>query len=179
MSSIAVSVVNVVDGVTIAGSNGAHSLVGTVAEDTLRGLGGNDTLNGGGGADALEGGNGHDTLLGGLGSDLLIGGDGGDRFIFTSIGDSQVGAEDVISDFSRADKDRISVEGIDANANAAGDQSFTFIGNGAFTGAAGQLRYEQSDGNTFVLGDVNGDGVADFSIQVSGLVSFGSGDLLL
>lgn len=176
---LAVSVTNVVDGVTLTGGNGANTLTGTVAEDTLHGLGGGDTLNGAAGADVLDGGNGNDTLNGGLGGDLLIGGDGADRFVLTSTGDSQAGAVDVISDFLRADKDRISVTGIDANANAAGDQNFSFIGSGSFTGTAGQLRYEQADGNTFVMGDVNGDGVADFVIQVNSLVDLRSGDFLL
>lgn len=177
--SLAVAVANVVDGVTLTGTNGANTLTGTVAEDTLRGLGGSDTLNGGGGADSLEGGSGNDTLNGGLGGDLLIGGGGADRFVFSSTGDSQAGAIDVIGDFSRADKDRISVTGIDANTNAAGDQNFTFLGNGAFTGTAGQLRYEQSGGNTMVMGDVNGDGIADFVIQLSGVVNLGSGDFIV
>ncbi|MDP9421702.1 MAG: cadherin domain-containing protein [Pseudomonadota bacterium] len=176
---LAVSVANVVDGVTLTGSSGSNSLTGTAAEDTLRGLGGNDALNGAGGADVLDGGSGNDTLTGGLGSDILIGGGGADRFVFSSTGDSRVGAADVISDFSRADKDRISVTGVDANMNAAGDQAFSFIGNSAFTGSAGQLRYEQSNGDTFVMGDVNGDGVADFAIQVVGLINFSSGDFLL
>lgn len=177
--SVAVSVANVVDGMTLTGTNGANNLTGTTAEDTLYGLGGNDTLWGGGGADVLQGDSGNDTLYGGWGSDLLIGGDGADRFLFSSIADTQVGAADVIGDFKRIDKDRISLAGIDANATAGGDQAFTFIGNGAFTGTAGQLRYELSEGNTYVMGDVNGDGVADFAIQVSGLVNFASGDFLL
>ncbi|HYC94869.1 MAG TPA: cadherin domain-containing protein, partial [Sphingomicrobium sp.] len=177
--SVAVSIANVVDGVTLTGTNSGNTLNGTAAEDTLRGLGGNDTLNGAGGADVLEGGNGNDTLNGGLGSDMLMGGDGADRFVFASTNDSQAGAADVIGDFSRTSKDRISVTGIDANANAAGDQNFTFIGNVAFSGTAGQLRYEQSNGNTFVMGDVNGDGVADFAIQVIGVINFSSGDFLL
>lgn len=176
--SLAVSVANVVDGVTLTGTNGGNMLNGTAAEDTLYGLGGNDSLWGGGGADLLQGDSGNDTLYGGWGSDLLIGGNGADRFLFTSLADSEVGAADVIGDFKRIDKDRISVAGIDANVNAAGDQAFTFIGNGAFTGSAGQLRYEQSNGNTFVTGDVNGDGAADFVIQVNGLVNLGSVDFI-
>lgn len=177
--SLAVSVVNVVDGVTLTGTNGANQLNGTTAEDTLRGLGGNDTLWGGLGADSLYGDSGNDTLYGGWGSDTLIGGIGADRFLYSSIADTQVGAADVIGDFKHIDKDRIGLSGIDANANAGGDQSFTFIGSGAFTGTAGQLRYEQSGGNTFVMGDVNGDGVAEFAIEVIGNVSFVSGDFVL
>lgn len=89
------------------------------------------------------------------------------------------GSTDIIGDFSRSDRDRVSLSGIDANTNAAGNQAFAFIASGSFTGVAGQLRYQQTGANTFVMGDVNGDGIADFVIQVSGLVNFGSGDFIL
>jgi len=44
---------------------------------------------------------------------------------------------------------------------------------------AGQLRYAQAGGNTFVMGDVNGDAVADFTIQVAGTLFLSSGDFVL
>jgi hypothetical protein len=61
----------------------------------------------------------------------------------------------------------------------AGNQGFTFLGAGAFTGTAGQLRYEQISGDTFVTGDTNGDGVADFMIRLDGLHTLRSGDFIL
>ena len=86
---------------------------------------------------------------------------------------------DVIRDFSGAggDGDRIDLSYMDANAtNAEGpDDAFTFLGtDAAFTGAAGQL--------TFALGvlegDVNGDRVADFQIQVSNVIALAASDFL-
>jgi Ca2+-binding RTX toxin-like protein len=177
--ALSVSVANIVDGVTLTGTSGGNTLTGTVAEDTLRGLGGIDILNGGAGADLLDGGIGNDTLIGGAGADTLVGGAGADRFVFASTADSTASARDVIYDFSRADKDRISLSDIDANSNAGRDQKFALIGTEAFSGQAGELRYEHSDGNTRVKGDVNGDAIADFVIEVMGLVSFNSGDFLL
>jgi Ca2+-binding RTX toxin-like protein len=177
--AIAVSVANVADGVTLTGSGGGNTLTGTVAEDIIRGLGGNDELNGGAGADMLDGGTGNDTLVGEIGADTLFGGTGADRFVFTSPADSAVATPDVISDFSRSERDRISLSDIDANSRVGGDQKFAFIGSAAFSAVAGQLRFEQTNGNTRVMADVNGDGVADFAIQVTGLVSFTSGDFLL
>ena len=177
--ALAITVGNVVDGVTLTGTNGSNTLTGTTAEDNLWGLGGNDTLSAGAGSDVLDGGKGNDTLTGGLGSDTLRGGDGQDVFAYGSINDSLSGSTDIIGDFSRSDRDRISLSGIDANTNAAGDQAFAFIASGSFTGVAGQLRYQQTGANTFVMGDVNGDGIADFVIQVGGLVNFGSGDFIL
>lgn len=177
--AIAVSVANLADGLTLTGSNGANLLTGTVAEDTIRGFGGNDELSGGAGGDVLDGGTGNDTLIGGAGSDSLVGGSGADRFVFTSLMDSIIVVPDVIADFSRSDKDRIYLSDIDANTRVSGDQKFAFIGSAAFTGVAGQLRYAQTSSSMLVTGDVNGDGVADFAIQVTGLVSFTSGDFLL
>ena len=75
--------------------------------------------------------------------------------------------------------DKISLSAIDANVNLAGDQAFTWIGTGNFTGVAGQLRYYQSGGDTFVVGDVNGDGQADFAIQIDPLLTLGATQFIL
>jgi len=53
------------------------------------------------------------------------------------------------------------------------------VGAGAFTGTAGELRAEQIDGNTFVQGDTNGDGIADFVIRVDGLQALTGSDFIL
>jgi Ca2+-binding RTX toxin-like protein len=176
---IAVSIANEADGISLTGTGGGNTLTGTVAEDTIRGLGGNDELTGGAGADMLDGGTGSDTLDGGTGTDTLFGGAGADRFVVTSPADSAVATPDVIADFSRSEKDRILLSDIDANSGIGGDQKFSFIGTTAFGGVAGQLRYEQMNGNTHVMADVNGDGEADFLIQVTGVVGFTPGDFLL
>ena len=89
-----------------------------------------------------------------------------------------------LSDFGSTVRARLSdgyalVRNCAGRARVGGDQKFAFIGGAAFSGVVGQLRYEQANGSTHVMGDVNGDGVADFVIQVTGLVSFTSGDFLL
>ena len=65
---------------------------------------------------------------------------------------------------------------IDAVAGGA-DNAFSFIGAGAFSGTAGQLRAYSSGGSNYVAGDVNGDGVADFTIQTNLLLA--SSDFIL
>ncbi len=159
--NLAVSVNNVVDGSTINGTNSANTLNGTVAEDVI------------------DGRNGNDTISGGLGADRLIGGSGADRFVYGATNHSNAANMDIIQDFSRSQGDRISLSAIDANGNLAGDQAFTFIGSAAFGNVAGQLRYAQVNGNTFVEGDVNGDGIADLVIQLTGNVNLLGSDFIL
>ncbi len=127
---------------------------------------GDDTLIGGAGADDLQGGAGSDTLNGGLGADLLQGGTGADTFVYGATAESSGSGIDQILDFESGDK--IDLSAIDADGNAAnGDTAFTFIGESAFTGAAGELRAVFANGAWTVEGDTNGDGVADLILSVT------------
>jgi hypothetical protein len=64
--------------------------------------------------------------------------------------------------------DKIDFSPIDANGtNGAINDAFTFIGNQAFGGVAGQLRVYDTADAQIIEGDVNGDGVADFAIEVA------------
>jgi serralysin len=133
------------------------------------GIGGSarDVLWGNQVANRLEGRGGDDVLNGFEGADTLIGGSGNDLFVFTHLESG-----DQIVDFARGD--RIDLRGLDANANRAGDQAFTFIGADAFT-RAGQLRF---DGTT-LSGDVDGDGIADFAVVIVNHASLMSSDFFL
>ncbi|MBO3759600.1 calcium-binding protein [Ciceribacter sp. L1K23] len=163
-------------GDTILGTDGANRLWGDGGSDVLRGYGGNDRLYGGSGNDTLSGGANNDLLVGGSGRDSLSGGSGSDAFIFTSLSDSRPGSQrDTITDFSRSQHDYIDLSAIDADTTRGGNQAFDFIGRSSFSGDAGELRF--SGGVLFA--DVNGDGVSDFQIKVSGLTSMSSGDFIL
>jgi hypothetical protein len=59
-----------------------------------------------------------------------------------------------------------------------GDQAFTWLDTGGFTGSAGQLREYTTNGIHYVAGDLNGDKVADFTIQVLGKSDLNSADIL-
>ena len=39
---------------------------------------------------------------------------------------------------------------IDADVYAAGNQAFTFVGTGAFSGRPGEIRFYHSGGNTYI-----------------------------
>lgn len=117
----------------------------------------------GAGNDLLLGGAGADTLYGGLGADLLDGGPGGDTYIYLAAAESAPGAEDEIN-FSAGD--RINLSAIDANTGTP-QEAFAFVGAAAFSGAGGELRAYQANGQWFVEGDIDGDKAADFVIIVN------------
>ncbi len=126
------------------------------------------TIFGGAGADTLKGGAGDDLIYAGAGSDTLTGGGGSDLFQFRDILDSTVSAPDRVIDFA-ADRDKIDLSFIDANSGVDGDQAFRSIGNAAFSKSAGELRYAFDAASNLwkVEGDTNGDGLADFLIDLT------------
>jgi VCBS repeat-containing protein len=172
-SNVAPGVQMTVDGAKLRGTetlvfNGAAELDGS-----FRIIGG---ING----DTLTGGQNGDILQGKGGADRLTGGGGGDTFGYASVSDSGGSAIDRILDFTPG-TDRIDLARIDANGLAAGDQAFSWIGAGAFTGVAGQLRVHQDGNSWFVQGDTDGDGQADLVIALTlqGPTPLGAGDFSL
>jgi Ca2+-binding RTX toxin-like protein len=144
--------------VTGNGNAGANTIVGNALANVLRGLADNDVL------------------VGGLGADLLFGGTGSDQFRIDALAESTVAAPDRILDFSFAAAtglDQVDLRAIDANTFQNGNQAFRFIGSAAFGGtgaaSAGELRVVAgATAGTFVAsGDVNGNGVADFSVSIT------------
>jgi Ca2+-binding RTX toxin-like protein len=160
------------------GSNVANIILGKGGDDLLDGLGGADELMGNAGNDTIHGGSGDDLLIGGSGADVLTGGGDGDLFRFSD-GDSGTGAgADRINDYVNW-VDKIDLRGVDANSGSAGDQAFTFIGTAAFSGTAGELRYTFDGTDTWLQGDITGDGVSDFEIVFTGSVGLYGTDFYL
>jgi hypothetical protein len=144
-----------------------ENLIGGSGNNTFLGNGDANRLDGGAGRDTLDGRAGDDVLIGGLDMDTLTGGAGSDTFVFNTIADSKRGASaDRITDF-QSGLDKIDLSGIDAISGTATNDAFTFIGTGAFTKKAGELRYSTSSSGTTIAGDVNGDGLADFEIVLT------------
>ncbi|WP_249154380.1 M10 family metallopeptidase [Bradyrhizobium manausense] len=153
------------------GGTGNDTIIGNAIANVLKGGGGNDTLSGGGG---------NDTLVGGTGVDIMTGGDGADTFVFAA-GDSSpaVGQHDQITDFTHG-VDHIDLSSMDAIPSTAASDSFHFIGVSAFDGRAGELNfyYDGARGVTVLQGDTNGDGVADFAIDLVGKLTITAADLV-
>ena len=160
--------------------------VGNTLNNVITGNKGNNTLAGGAGIDTLLGLAGNDVLRGDAGRDVLSGGAGNDTFDFNLVSDTgkTTSMRDLITDFVRGN-DKIDVSGIDANGAGAGLTAFSWKGAAAFSGVAGQLHYRlenptgTANDKTIVEGDTNGDRVADFHIELRGLVSLAGTDFVL
>ncbi|WP_160828564.1 M10 family metallopeptidase C-terminal domain-containing protein [Nitrosomonas sp. JL21] len=148
------------------GNSAANVITGNSNGNLLSGVSGNDTISGGAGGDII---------IGGTGTDTMTGGSGSDDFDYNAITESAVGASrDVITDFAH-NSDDIDFSSLDADLNVAGNQAFTFIGNVAFTGTAGEVRFFTSGADVIVQLDTQGDGnqTADFEIQLNGAAAVG------
>ena len=175
------------------GGTGRDSLRGGDGDDTIYGGSGNKSgamitvgagkpweiqaqpgLFGGDGNDYLDGGRGKDWIDGGRGKDTMVGGTEKDTFDFNTKNDSGTGhARDVILDFT-SNKDVIDLSDIDAKAGH-GNQAFHYIGDLAFSGHKGELRFH----NEILSADRNGDGVADFQVKLADVDYLRDQDLIL
>jgi Ca2+-binding RTX toxin-like protein len=146
---------------------------GNALANTIFGNDGNNQIGGLAGDDVLNGGAGNDTITGGAGKDLNTGSGGLDTIKYNALSDSGVtfATRDAINTFAHGDK--IDLSAIDANTGLAGNQAFTFKTD--FTHHAGELQFDQVATNSFLItADVNGDAVADFSLNLYTAPGFGA-----
>ncbi|WP_050531880.1 calcium-binding protein [Pseudaestuariivita atlantica] len=163
--------------------DGIDQLRGDAGDNIFRTGGVSDRLYGRAGDDMLFGEAGADAFYGGLGADIMTGGsDAGrrDRYIYFNASESGVGTgnRDVITDYV-AGEDRIELSRIDADLTQGFKQRFDFIGDAAFSGTGGELRFEQQGGITLVQADRDGDGMADFEIELTGTHTLTTDDFLI
>jgi hypothetical protein len=152
------------DQITINGTGGADSLIAPQLLSTV--------INGKAGADTIVASGADDFIKGGGGVDIMSGNDGIDMFVYGSLGESGVGSgkRDKITDFLSGNS-RFDFEAIDAIKSTAVDDAFTFIGQQAFSGNGGEIRFAKNTGLgiTIVALDVDGGG-ADMQIELAGLI---------
>lgn len=126
-------------------------------DDTIHGTPGPDTLVGTAGRDLFVIGQGQDNITGGLGLDAF-------RFLPTALSPAAANTF-TFEDFSRTAGEKLDLSRIDAIPGGL-DNPFTFIGNAAFNGTPGQLRYTDTGPTRLIQGNTNNDLIADLTIIV-------------
>jgi Ca2+-binding RTX toxin-like protein len=162
------------EGVAITGSDDPDVL--DFSSISLMGIAEIDAYSGN---DTVVGWTSDDVIVGADGADLMSGGVGADVFLYWWEGDSPAGSgRDIITDFTPG-VDNVDLSYIDAKSTISGNQAFTYIGTAAFGSVAGELRYVNSGGATIVMADRDGDGTADFEIELTGTLTLSSADFML
>ena len=179
--------------ITGADGDGRLTVTGGAERDVITGSAGDDVLNGGAG---------DDWLIGFVGADPLIGGDGVDTVevrvakphgatISLLEGTCEVrgeidrleGIENVLgtgfADRIRGDDGANRLDGGYGDWTQDGVQHFTFIGEAAFSGAAGELRVTATGGAALLSADLNGDAEADYVVRLDGASTLTAADLIL
>jgi Ca2+-binding RTX toxin-like protein len=188
----------------VGGGTGNDTIRGNVGDDTLYGSLGNDDLAGGGGNDVILAGDGGDTIyaglgddfvgggtgidvifagaganriylgegddhgVGGFGRDVFTGGPGADTFYFHSAGQIGIGAaRSVITDFE-AGTDRINFSALNTQFNDA---------SGLIGGGTTSFYYFAASG--LLIGDQDGNAVADWVLELSGAPAVTASDFVL
>ena len=95
-----------------------------------------------------------------------------DTFVFRN--DYLSSTPQTISDFDSG-VDKIDLRQIDANMNLTDDQAFFYIDENVFSGKAGELNFI----NGILSGDLDGDGVADLQVMITGVSSLAWDDFFL
>lgn len=107
-------------GTSVAGTSNTQGFSGAVNVDANT-FTGKLTINGSASADIITGGSGDDTIQGMAGADTLKGNGGKDTFVYTTLADSLVAANDTIVDFtSGTDKIDVGATQLAAIASAGG-----------------------------------------------------------
>ena len=184
---------------SIRGNNRANTLEGDEQNDYINARGGHDVITAMGGNDNVRAGNGNDYIDSGLGDDMVYAGRGGDTVIgnlgadrlylggrndldtdtvvYITHRDSLVGngQRDRIYQFDQGE-DLIDLSAIDANIHQQDNQDFLFNQ----MQAANNAIWIVDNGNHLVVnGDINGDSVADFEIEIRNINSLDEDDFIL
>lgn len=174
----------------ILGGPGKTVIRGGPGNDVLTAGSGKDWVYGGAGTDAIYGGSGNDTLVGGSGTDtiyagtghmVMVGGSGADTFVFGPGGTGGLLATtaDVIQRFRPGLGDMIDLSAFDSQLPLAAGGHLNFIGTAAFSGHAGELRYDVTGTSVALTGDLTGAGTASFMIVLTGTASLAATQLVL
>ncbi len=160
-----------VDNFDLSADSSTHALTiaGGGSNDIITGRAAADRLYGGTGVDTIDGGDGNDLIYGGAGADILIGGAGDDTFRDPNNNDIITGGSgsDLFNIFSFAFATNFEITDFSVDDTIETQGNVTFLGQGAFTGIAREVRYEKIGGETLIHIDDDGDMVTDTTITLS------------
>ena len=88
---------------------------------------------------------------------------------YTVIAESPAQAPDLVFDFNAARGDQIDVSAIDAISGTMENDEFIFVGDDAFSGSAGELRFVPDFEDGLLEGDINGDALLALGAEREGL----------
>jgi Ca2+-binding RTX toxin-like protein len=143
------------------------------AGGVLIGSGFADTLIGAGN---MDGGEGDDRLVAEWGTWSVTGGAGEDVFGFTW-NKEIIFNHPLVTDFAQG-QDMLDLSAIDPHGQD-GDQAFRFIGTAAFSGKAGEVRYEVSGGQTVIQLNMDKDVDPEHVITLDGVFTLTGADFVL
>lgn len=110
----------------------------------------------------------------------MFGGSDDDVFLYKDVSDSGLGAaRDRISGFQQG-QDKIDLRGVDGDSSDSDNDQLVFIGGALFTGGgtAGEARFIQAGGNTFVNVNVNTVANTEMQVRLDGLFTLTADDFI-
>lgn len=140
---------------------------GTNNDDILIGNQGNDAISGDAGNDIISGGLGRDTLTGDFSDKHLEGNRGNDTFRYLSINDSLSASPDKITDFETG-SDKIDISSLKKINNC--DVMIKLVNKFSKQKNEMMINYNKTENLTKLLLDHDGDGQAEFQIDIIGTV---------
>lgn len=152
----------------ILGGQEDDVISGTEKGETIYGGNGNDHISGDKGDDSIYGDDGNDVINGNEGGDNLSGGSGKDVFLYYQIDDSMFDSPDKIIDFETG-SDTIDISAL---SKIKGNTIEIKQVNHFFNQKNEMIvHYNQSENLTSLMLDYNGDGKADFLIEIIGEIN--------
>ena len=170
------------------GTAASETLVGDTGKDLLDGRAGNDVVHGGADNDIVYGGDGNDSLHGDDGSDALVGG-AGDDILYADANDHTItggagidtvmftGADDIVTSANHVSAEIVMLGGgndfFDVVLSSPIDASYNLGGIDGTNGfqLLGGHDTDEAGSSVSGVGDVNGDGLADFVIGAPGTLN--------
>ena len=121
----------------------------------------------------IRGNNGANVITGARGADILTGNGAADTFVWRSLDETgvSVATMDLITDFNRAQGDRIDVSQVDPSVFDDGINQFTFIGQNAFSGTPGEINFVHVGNETIIQFQTGVGADIEGGIRITGIVT--------